>query len=149
MAIVFDLMYAIMAEKRFLLYEDYNMQTSPVNIIKMSQTLSSFTDPHLWGTPSKRYQAYGVSCLRRYVTFGCFRNYDLGMQAVKDIFLACCSIGSSMFAVVLADFRLALDTQDELDVRWINTCMLDDAITFCQKMSAAQKIEGSACAGFF
>ena len=50
MAIVFDLAFAIFAEKRFLLYEEYNPHTSPVNIIKLSQTLSSFTDPNLWET---------------------------------------------------------------------------------------------------
>lgn len=36
MAIVFDLAYSVFAEKRFLLYEDYNPQTSPTNIIKLS-----------------------------------------------------------------------------------------------------------------
>jgi len=79
MAIVFDLAFAIFAEKRFLMYEDYNPQTSPTNVIKLSQTLSSFTDPNLWGTCEKRYLAYGVSSMRRYVTFGCFRNYELGV----------------------------------------------------------------------
>lgn len=94
MAIVFDLAFAIFAEKRFLLYQDYNDQTSPINIIKGCQTLSSFTDPSLWGTPEKRYMAYGVSSLRRHLTFGCFRNYDLGMQALKDIYFASLSLGS-------------------------------------------------------
>ena len=149
MAIVFDVVFAIMAEKRFLLYQDYNMQTSAVNIIKMSQTLSSFTDPNLWSTPAKRYQAYGVSAMRRYVTFGCFRNYDLGMQAIKDIFLACCSIGHSVFATVLIDFKNLIEEQDELDLRWVSTCVLEDAIIFCQKMSAAASIEGSAVKHYF
>ena len=36
MAIVLDLSFAIFAEKRFLLFEDYNDQNSPVNIIKIS-----------------------------------------------------------------------------------------------------------------
>ena len=33
MAVVMDIAYAILSEKRFLLYEEYNEQTSPVNII--------------------------------------------------------------------------------------------------------------------
>ena len=105
MAVVFDLAFAIFAEKRFLLYEDYNLQTSPTNVIKLSQTLASFTDPNHWVAPDKRYLAYGVSSMRRFVSFGCFRNYELGMQAIKDIFLASVSIGSRVFSVILNDLR--------------------------------------------
>ena len=36
MAVVFDISFAIFAEKRFLLFEDYNEQTSPTNIIHLS-----------------------------------------------------------------------------------------------------------------
>jgi len=36
MAVVFDIAFAIFTEKRFLLFEDYNPQTSPVNVIKLS-----------------------------------------------------------------------------------------------------------------
>lgn len=52
MAMIFDIAFAILAEKRFLLFDDYNEQTSPHNIIKLSQTLSSFTDPSLWEAPA-------------------------------------------------------------------------------------------------
>ena len=79
MALVFDIAFAILVEKRFLLFEDFNPQTSPTNVIKLSQTLASFTDPHLWSTSEKRYMAYGVSSMRRFLSFGCFRNYELGM----------------------------------------------------------------------
>jgi len=137
MAVVFDIAFAIFAEKRFLLYEDYNMQTSPMNIIKLCQTFSSFTDPNLWKTEEKRYQAYGVSCMRRFLTFGCFRNYELGMQAIKDIFMASCAIGSRLFAVVLDDLRNLFETTEELDLRWAVEAVLDDAIIWCTKMTAA------------
>ena len=33
MAVIMDIAFAIFSEKRFLLYEEYNEQTSPVNII--------------------------------------------------------------------------------------------------------------------
>ena len=138
MAVVFDLAFAIFSEKRFVMYEEYNQQTSPVNIIKLSQTLAAFTDPHLWKTRETRYQAYGVSSLRRFVTFGCFRNYDLGMCAIKDIFLACCSIGSRVFPVVLADLRDLFANSDELDLRWAIDSVLNDAITWSAKMATAQ-----------
>ena len=139
MAIVMDLSFAIFAEKRFLLYEDYNDQTSPVNIIKLSQTLSSFTDPNLWQTPEKRYQAYGVSSMRKYLSFGCFRNYSLGMQAFKDIYLACLSLNAPVFAILLTELSSLMDTATDLDLRWANQAILNDCIIWCMKMGEAQK----------
>ena len=109
MAIVMDIAYAILSEKRFLLYEEYNEQTSPVNIIQNSQTLSSFTDPSLWSTPEKRYMAYGVSNLRRYLTFGCFRNYELGMQAMKDVYLASISLGCRVFVLIFSELKTLME----------------------------------------
>ena len=76
--------------------------------------------------------------MRRFITFGCFRNYDLGMAAIKDIFLACCSIGSLVFAVVLADLRDLFSNSDgDLDLRWAVESTLNDAITWCRQMTAA------------
>lgn len=139
MAVVLDLSFAIFAEKRFLLYEDYNDQTSPVNVIKTSQTISSFTDPSLWESPEKRYMAYGVSCMRRYLCFGCFRNYELGMQAFKDLFLACLSLGPPVFGLLLTELSSLMDTASDLDLRWVNMTILDDAILWCMKMGEAHK----------
>ena len=90
-----------------------------------------------------------MSSLRRFVTFGCFRNYELGMQTIKDIFLACCSIGSRVFAVVLADLRALFESTEDLDLRWANEAVLNDAVAWCSKMSHAQKVEGSATATYF
>lgn len=66
--------------------------------------------------------------MRRFVTFGCFRNYELGMQAIKDIFLACCSIGSRVFGVILADLRQLFEGTEDLDLRWAIEGVLNDAI---------------------
>ena len=137
MALVLDLSFAIFSEKRFLIFEDYNDQTSPVNIIKVSQTLSSFTDPSLWQTPEKRYQAYGVSCMRRLLTFGCFRNYNLAMQAFKDIYLASLSLGPPVFGILLTELSSLMDTATDLDLRWANQAILNESILWCMKMGVA------------
>ena len=139
MAIILDLAFAIFAEKRFLLYEDYNEQTSPINIIKLCQTLSSFTDPSLWGSPDKRYMAYGVSNLRRYLSFGCFRNYELGIQAFKDVYLACLSLGPQIFSIILTELSSLMDDSTDLDLRWVNEAVLNDSIMWCTKLEKASK----------
>ena len=91
-----------------------------MNIIRVSQTLSSFTDPSLWQTPEKRYQAYGVSSIRRFLTFGCFRNYNLAMQAFKDIYLACLSLGAPIFGIILTELSSLMDSATDIDLRWAN-----------------------------
>ena len=106
-----------------------------MNIIKCCQTLSSFTDPNLWNEPEKRYMAYGVSSLRRLLIFGCFRNYELGMQAMKDIYLASLSLGSKVFEIILVDLHKLMENAQDLDLRWINTAVLEDAIQWCSGMS--------------
>ena len=71
------------------------------------------------------------------------------MCAIKDIFLACCSIGSRVFSVVLADLRDLFANSDELDLRWAIESVLNDAITWCTKMTTAQQLEGSNAATYF
>ena len=130
MALIFDIAFAIFAEKRFLLFDDYNEQTSPTNIIKMSQTLAAFTDPSLWATPEKRYLAYGVSSMRRYLTFGCFRNYDLGMQTIRDMYMSSMAVGSKVFLILMIELKDLLENSSDFDLRWANIAVLDDAIKF-------------------
>ena len=144
MAQVLDLAFAIMAEKRFLLFDELNAQTSPTNIMKLSQTLASFTDPGLWAAPDKRYMAFGVSSMRRFLTFGCFRNYDLGIQAFKDIYMASVTIGSAVFPLILTEFKTVVDESEDLDLRWVSTAVLDDMIAWCKSLKeggeAAEKL---------
>lgn len=82
--------------------------------------------------------AYGVSSLRRFLTFGCFRNYELGMQALKDVYLACLSLGPQLFGIILTELSSLIDSAD-LDLRWVNEAVLDDSILWCTKMGEAQK----------
>ena len=53
--------------------------------------------------------AYGVSSLRRFLTFGCFRNYELGMQAMKDVYLASISLGSRVFVLIFSELRTLME----------------------------------------
>ena len=130
MAIIFDIAFAIFAEKRFLLFEDYNEQTSQTNIIHVSQTFSCFTDPSLWTSAEKRYLAYGVSSMRRYLTFGCFRNYDLGMQTIRDMYMSSMAVGCKVFLILMIELRDLFENSSDLDLRWVSTAYLDDAIRF-------------------
>ena len=87
--------------------------------------------------------------MRRFVSFGCFRNYELGMQAIKDIFLASVSIGSRVFSVILNDLRHLFEQTEELDLRWAIDSVLNDAITWSSKMCIAQQVPGSLAAECF
>ena len=80
MATVFDLAYAYLVEKRnYAFLQDLSPESSPVNIIKLSQSLSCFTDPSLWSAPDTRYHAYCISSLRRQLIYGLYRNYELSV----------------------------------------------------------------------
>ena len=75
--------------------------------------------------------------MRRFLTYGCFRSYELGMQALKDNYLACLSVSSPIFAIILTELRQLVESCDDLDLRWVNTAVLDDAVKWCLDMSKA------------
>ena len=61
------------------------------------------------------------------------------MQAFKDIYLACLSLGAPVFGILLTELSSLMDTATDLDLRWANKAIFEDCILWCMKMGVAQK----------
>ena len=61
------------------------------------------------------------------------------MQAFKDIYLACLSLGAPIFGIILTELSSLMDTATDLDLRWANQAILNDCILWCMKMGVAHK----------
>lgn len=68
--------------------------------------------------------------MRRFLIFGCFRSYELGLQTIKDMFMCSHSLGSKLFLTMLLELKDLFDNQTELDLRWASIIVLDDCIKF-------------------
>ena len=104
MATVFDLAYAFLVEKRnHSFIQELSPENSSITIIRLSQSLSCFTDPSNWSESSTRYQAYCISSLRRQLVFGLFRNYDFSIKCLNDLVLISEHTGMPGLVVILEE----------------------------------------------
>ena len=56
---------------------------------------------------------------------------------MKDVYLASISLGSRVFVLIFSELRTLMERSQDLDLRWVNSMVLDDAIAWCNKVAQA------------
>ena len=58
---------------------------------------------------------------------------------MKDVYLASISLGCRVFVLIFSELRTLMEQSQDLDLRWINGMVLDDAIAWCNKVAQAMQ----------
>ena len=85
LAVVFDILFAIIYEQRFQMFGGIADEQSVRSIVTLSQTLSWHIDPKNWSNNANRCKAYLVNSYRRILTYGFYRNFSLCEKIKEDI----------------------------------------------------------------
>lgn len=140
MASVLDILYPFYIEKKMQSFAQLHTENSCFQIVRLAQTLSCFTDTGVWADPQTRYKAFVISCLRRQLTYGCYRDYAFAKGMLVELVSVMEQVGLSGILQMMKEVREMFQESSEYDMTWLNKCLVEELLRYLEAKKEGREI---------